>query len=183
MDGTIKKNICIGMLVDIVKKEHQPTGELTRGYVAKILTNSPKHHRGIKVKLSSGAIGRVQRIPSKKEIRLENFKFYNKFFFQKKLYSIWDIEKKSFLVVDYKNEAKGVFEKTSFLFDTFEQATSFILGTNYPIKKFPIREINRNKMIADNFSKIGTQYFRININRKLSIERIREWESYFKSMR
>ena len=44
----------------IVQKHHQGTGELTEGIVADILTNSPNHPRGIKVRLADGTIGRVQ---------------------------------------------------------------------------------------------------------------------------
>ena len=51
-----------GMTVDIVLKKDQPTGQLTRGKVKKILTNSATHHRGIKVMLEDGRVGRVQRI-------------------------------------------------------------------------------------------------------------------------
>lgn len=183
MDGTIRKNIQVGMLVDIVLKADQPTGKLTRGYVARILTKSPTHHRGIKVELANGkGIGRVQNIPSKEDIRLENFKFYNKFFFSDKIYSIWDSERETYLVIDYIN-GKGVTEKTSFLFETHEQARSFLNGTKYDSKLYPVREINRRKPIADNFSKIGTEFLRINKERKLSMDKLREWENYFKNMR
>ena len=51
-----------GLTVDIVLKKDQPTGKLTRGTVKKILTKSPTHHRGIKVMLLDGQVGRVQQI-------------------------------------------------------------------------------------------------------------------------
>ena len=51
-----------GLLVDIVLKKDQPTGQLTRGRVGRILTNSPYHWRGIKVMLEDGQVGRVQAI-------------------------------------------------------------------------------------------------------------------------
>lgn len=62
MDGTRRSDIRIGQLVNIVLKEHQRTGELTEGIVKNILTKSPIHHRGIKVRLESGEVGRVQEI-------------------------------------------------------------------------------------------------------------------------
>lgn len=61
-EGTIRANIKIGSEVDIVLKKDQRTGSLTRGKVARILTNSPNHHRGIKVMLADGQVGRVQHI-------------------------------------------------------------------------------------------------------------------------
>lgn len=62
MDGTNRKNINIGSKVLVVKKEHQRTGQLTEGIVKRILTNSPNHHRGIKVMLEDNTVGRVQQI-------------------------------------------------------------------------------------------------------------------------
>ena len=57
-----RNNLASGMVVDIVLKKDQPTGRLTRGVVKRILTNSPHHHRGIKVMLGDGQVGRVQHI-------------------------------------------------------------------------------------------------------------------------
>jgi len=62
MDGTIRSNIKPGDDVDIVLKKDQPTGKLTSGIVKDILTSSPEHHRGIKVRLVSGQVGRVQEV-------------------------------------------------------------------------------------------------------------------------
>ena len=62
MDGIIRSNIKIGALVNIVLKKDQRTGELTEGIVKRILTSAPKHHRGIKVMLDDGQVGRVQEI-------------------------------------------------------------------------------------------------------------------------
>lgn len=57
MDGQTRSNIQIGSPpVCIVQKHHQRAGELTNGYVADILTNSPVHPRGIKVRLESGEV-------------------------------------------------------------------------------------------------------------------------------
>ena len=62
MDGKIRDNIKIGSHVAIVLKQDQPTGDLTEGIVAEILTNSPTHPHGIKVRLETGQVGRVQNI-------------------------------------------------------------------------------------------------------------------------
>ncbi len=60
--GTVHRNIQLGSTVDIVMKRDQRTGKLTRGIVKAILTNSPTHPHGIKVRLQSGAVGRVHTI-------------------------------------------------------------------------------------------------------------------------
>ncbi|MEO5911422.1 MAG: YwbE family protein [Pelobium sp.] len=62
MDGTIRSDIKIGALVNIVLKKDQRSGELTEGIVKRILTSAPKHHRGIKVMLDDGQVGRVKEI-------------------------------------------------------------------------------------------------------------------------
>lgn len=62
MNGTLRADIKPGMLVNIILKEDQRSGVLTEGVVKDILTSSPRHHRGIKVRLEDGQIGRVQEI-------------------------------------------------------------------------------------------------------------------------
>ncbi|KGE15712.1 YwbE family protein [Sphingobacterium deserti] len=62
MDGKTRANIKPGMLVNIVLKKDQRTGTLTEGIVKDLLTSAPFHHRGIKVRLQDGQIGRVQEI-------------------------------------------------------------------------------------------------------------------------
>jgi uncharacterized repeat protein (TIGR03833 family) len=64
MDGTKRADIRPGMRVQIVLKKDQGTGSLTEGIVAEILTNSSTHPHGIKVRLESGAVGRVKAILS-----------------------------------------------------------------------------------------------------------------------
>jgi uncharacterized repeat protein (TIGR03833 family) len=62
MSGQNRKNIFVGLEVNIVLKEDQRTGELTNGIVSKILTNSTFHPHGIKVRLETGEVGRVKEI-------------------------------------------------------------------------------------------------------------------------
>lgn len=60
-----------GTRVMVVQKQHQPTGQLTEGVVANILTNSAFHPRGIKVRLTDGIVGRVQKIIENEKIVIE----------------------------------------------------------------------------------------------------------------
>jgi uncharacterized repeat protein (TIGR03833 family) len=62
MDGTIRSDIRPGLHVSIVLKKDQHTEKLTKGIVRDILTNSPSHPYGIKVRLESGEVGRVKEI-------------------------------------------------------------------------------------------------------------------------
>lgn len=61
-DGRSRKDIRPGITVAIVLKQDQRTGKLTRGVVKDILTNSPTHPHGIKVRLTDGQVGRVQQV-------------------------------------------------------------------------------------------------------------------------
>jgi uncharacterized repeat protein (TIGR03833 family) len=62
MDGQKRANIKPGMRVRIVLKHNQSTGKLTEGIVKDILTFSASHPHEIKVRLTSGAVGRVKEI-------------------------------------------------------------------------------------------------------------------------
>ena len=57
-----RKNIQPGIKVAIVLKQDQRTGRRTVGVVKDVLTNSPNHPHGIKVRLTGGQVGRVQEI-------------------------------------------------------------------------------------------------------------------------
>ena len=62
MDGQNRATIKPGMTVLIVLKQDQRTGKLTQGVVKDILTKSPHHPHGIKVRLEDGQVGRVKEI-------------------------------------------------------------------------------------------------------------------------
>ena len=62
MDGRQRENIHPGQHVSVVQKHDQRSGTLTEGIVERLLTNSTFHPHGIKVKLSSGEVGRVKEI-------------------------------------------------------------------------------------------------------------------------
>jgi len=62
MPVTERGSVPPGTRVMVVQKQDQRTGKLTEGVVRDILTNSARHPRGIKVRLESGIVGRVERI-------------------------------------------------------------------------------------------------------------------------
>jgi uncharacterized repeat protein (TIGR03833 family) len=62
MSGQYRHNVRAGVEVDIILKKDQASGKLTRGVVRDILTKSSFHPHGIKVRLVSGAVGRVQEV-------------------------------------------------------------------------------------------------------------------------
>lgn len=62
MQGTDRSKIRQGMKVRVVQKQDQATGRLTEGIVRDLLTKSPTHPHGIKVRLESGIVGRVKEL-------------------------------------------------------------------------------------------------------------------------
>ena len=66
MDGRERKEIKPGLEVDVVLKQDQRSGKLTRGVVKDVLTKSSHHPHGIKVRLETGEVGRVKEIVSER---------------------------------------------------------------------------------------------------------------------
>ncbi len=62
MNGKLRDSVRVGLVVDIIRKEDQRSGRKTRGIVQEILTNSPSHPHGIKVRLKGGHVGRVAEV-------------------------------------------------------------------------------------------------------------------------
>ena len=62
MNGQTRASLKVGMTVLIILKQDQRTGKLTKGIVKDILTKSPNHPHGIKVRLQDGQVGRVREI-------------------------------------------------------------------------------------------------------------------------
>jgi len=62
LESNDRKQIKQGLRVAVVLKENQRSMKLTEGVVKDILTNSPNHPHGIKVRLESGEVGRVKKI-------------------------------------------------------------------------------------------------------------------------
>ena len=60
--GQNRQDLFVGLEVDIVQKHHQVSGELTNGFIKRILTKSKQHPHVIKVILETEEIGRVKHI-------------------------------------------------------------------------------------------------------------------------
>lgn len=67
MNGQNRKDIYPGLEVDVILKQDQRSGKLTRGIVSNLLTSSSFHSRGIKVRLEDGQVGRVAFIIDENE--------------------------------------------------------------------------------------------------------------------
>lgn len=182
VDVTNKDNIIPGLLVEIVTDKDRETQNVTRGYVKKVLSKSDSK-KGIRVELTTGEVGNVKYVPSKHDIKKENFKFYNEFFFKEKIFAIWDKSKNGFLVFNRMNKVSGKVENITLLFTEKDVATNTIKGTSLDSPNYVVRQINRRKPIVENFSELKIDFFSIDGSRKLSFDKMIEWEAYFKNMR
>ena len=68
MKGQNRSDVKPGMTVGIVTKENQVSRIITEGEVQDILTKSLFHPHGIKVRLTSGEVGRVKEIIGKPQV-------------------------------------------------------------------------------------------------------------------
>lgn len=62
MSSIPRKELKPGLRVRIVLKKDQRSGKLTEGVIQTLLTKSPTHPHGIKVRLVDGQVGRVKEI-------------------------------------------------------------------------------------------------------------------------
>ena len=69
MSGKRRSNIKARTRVQVVQKQDQRTGKLTEGVVKDILTKSATHPHGIKVRLTSGVVGRIKKVFSEESTR------------------------------------------------------------------------------------------------------------------
>jgi len=62
MKGQNRSDVKVGTEVGIVLKEDQTSGNITEGIIQDILTKSLYHPHGIKVRLTTGEVGRVKKV-------------------------------------------------------------------------------------------------------------------------
>ena len=180
IDITIKDNIKLGMIVDIIADKVKKTQEVTRGCVKRVVSNTDRK-KGIKVELTNGVIGTLVGIPTKSSVEKERFKFYNIFFYQDKIYAIWEKKANKWLVLTRTNKLSGALEQTVLLFSSEEKAKEIIANTSLDNKSYMIRPIKRKKPIVQIFKDYEVDVFSIDATRKLSNKKLKELEEYFKS--
>lgn len=179
MNNITKSDIVIGMLVDIVADKDRAEEIMSRGYIKEIITKE-KTAKFVTVLLTNGLKGRVKHIVTKDEVRLENFKFYNNFFYLKEIYSIYDKKKREYVSIPYRNNLTKKIENTAFLFSEKSIALEILKLLNQ--SNYMITNINRRKPIVENFKEIDINFFSIDKKHKLSHDKLIEWEIKFKSI-
>ena len=164
-----KKDICIGLFVEIIQYDSRNNETVHRGYIKRVITQGKSDK--VKVELDNNECGVVVHILTKEELKLEAFKFYNKFLYEKTIYAIWHRYEQSFFVYRNKQEQRDIL----YVFHSKEQANTFTkkyLDDNYMVKELK----KSNKSLQQLFSKTDFNTYYINEERKISKDKLHEFE-------
>ena len=179
IDITLKENIVPGLMVDIVEDKNKGSQEYTRGCVKRIISNKDCK-KGIKVQLTNGAIGNVKGIPSKAELEKNAFKFYNLFFYNN-IFAVWDIKNNKFITLDRINKKSGTKEKIMLLFSTREIAEKKLENTKFIPPVYCVRMVRKkNKSINSFFKNYEVTAYLIDLEKRLSVDKMQYFEEKFK---
>lgn len=169
MSYPTKKDLVIGLLVEI--RVDKTADTYVKGYIQKILSQD-KTDKGVKVELTSGVIGRVERIVPAHELKKENFKFYNELLYKSSLFSIWDNDTKLFHCYEPNNQ-----NKYCFISESKENVQSLIEKLQLDNKRFTVRALPRNSSLSSIFQKQMPLHILINGNRKIAFSKLCDIEN------
>ena len=163
-----KKEVCIGMLVEIVQYDARSNETIHRGYIQRIITQGKSDK--VKVELHNGESGVVIHILSKEELQLEAFKFYNKFLFAKEIYAIWHRYDQCYFTASAKENV------SLYVFQTKSLAQAFI--KKHLNEQYMVKEIKKqNKSMKLLFSKSTYDSYFIENERRISKEKLHQFEN------
>lgn len=170
-----KKDLRKGVYVDILINDN----ELKRGKLLSVISKARPKDGLYKVKIATGEEGRVVNIATKSELETDNFKFFNKLFYEKELYTLFDTSSNSFFISNkrVRNQNKNFI----LIFTSKSIAEKSLEGNNKVDGNIKVRSINRNRKIHEVFSKIEVDYFVINLDRIVQKEKFIELENKLRS--
>ena len=166
LDVTKRNNLVEGLIVDISVGE-----EMVRGVIKKILSKS-SNSKGIKVELMTGEVGYVKYVPTKNELRLESFKYWNSLL-QGRIFTIYDNTNKKYVEISRLDKFTGKQEVSGLLFSSKELADEFVKNSpTYNTKQYTVRTVKSSKGLSENFPSATS--FRGDVKRKISAEKLNE---------
>lgn len=172
----IKRNdLQVGLLVEILSGN-----ECYRGYIQEIITKTNSAKK-VKVVLHDGKTGYIDHIVTKEEFDSEQFKFYNLFFYEKEILSIWNKKERKYLVDMVYNVKKQTAEPTAFLFTDKRVAKEVLKSLDSDL--LMLKKLNRRRLIGENFKTCDVEFFRINEMRKVSLKKLNEREVFYNNIR
>lgn len=176
LDVTIKKNFKVGMYVEILEEKTQKS---YKGYILNILSKKD-NQSGIKVELTNHIIGNVLEIYTIDKIKLENFKFYNKIFNTKTIYSIWNEKDKCFAIIDYCHHTINYTFPSLIISNEKQDIVDFINSNKLDVKVYKIRTLNPNKDIYKHFNVENEVMVLIKNEKYLRFSKFKEIENEIK---
>ena len=165
LDTTVRKNFKVGMYVEIVTKDE----EIKTGLIEKILSKDD-NSKGIKVRLTDEVEGRVLEIYTAEKMKLENFKFYNRFLYEKQLFSIWDKEKNKFALFGYSHHTLKKPYLTIFISKNKQDLTDFINKHQLNRKRYEVRRISNSKNLYSHFDETKVKACLLNNEKYISFK-------------
>lgn len=156
IDLTQKKNFRQNMLVDIVVD-----GKIKRGWILEILS-SGNSSDGIKVKLTTGEIGRIYGVPNKNDLERKNFKFYNLLMNNSEIYLIFYRKDNKIFVLN---------NQYIYLFSNKEIADSSIKNTVFETQQFCLRKFPNVTKLLHYFEKNDIDYNMIIIDKVRQLQK------------
>ncbi|MFY0516560.1 hypothetical protein ACOMCU_01830 [Lysinibacillus sp. UGB7] len=165
-----KKDLIIGLLVEI--RIDKTADDYTKGYISRFVSTNKKEQ--VKVELTNGSIGIVERIIPAHELKKENFKFYNELIHARSLYSIWDNNEKLYHCTDSNNGSRYCF-----IYEQKDLLQAMIKKLKLDNKQFTIRALPKNKSFLEIFRKQEPTSIIINGTRKISFEKLIELQNRF----
>lgn len=148
LDVTIKKNIKVGMYVELTSPNRE------KGLILKVLSRKD-NQSGIKVELTSGVTGNIKEVYTLDKIKLENFKFYNRFIYEPFVYSIWDKETRTYLIINYKHHSISESYFSVFLSDNKEDILEIIETLKLDKKRYIVNRIKNKESVSKSFINIS----------------------------
>lgn len=169
-----RKDLAVGMLVEI-----ESGNDVYRGYIQDILTKTSKADR-IKVRLKTGEVGFVVHLVTKEEMDMERFKYYNRFFYEQKIASIWDKKENKYLIKEEQHPTKNITRRYAYLFTNQDVANDVLASLSD--ERYMLRWINRKKPISENFKTLDCSHYRINEERKITKKNLDEREHSYNNI-
>lgn len=153
--------------------------EICKGLIDEVLSKTTPKNGKIRVRLTDGKIGTVTKIITPDEVKLEEFKFLNRFFYSKEIYSLYNKKEKTYQLIQRIDKTQNKVYNHILIFSDKELAINTFKNTKYDTKDFCIVKLNRNKRIYENFKNNKIHYVRIDMKKTTSIIKFKKLEDKY----
>lgn len=168
MEMIRRKDVQVGMLVEI-----ECENNIIRGYITDIHTKT-NNAKQVIVKIKTGEVGKVVHLVTREEMEMERFKYYNRFFYEQTILSIWDKKINKYYILEETQPKTNKTRHYAYLF-TDERVAKSVLSS-LKDDRYMLRRLNRKKRIGENFKTLHLTHYRINEERRITVKNLGERE-------